>query len=83
MHPVAVLEIIGALLILAAFAGSQARRLDSHSIAYLLLNVAGAGILAVIAAAQSSWGFLLLEGTWTVVSAFSLAGVLRQRRAPS
>jgi hypothetical protein len=81
MHTVDVIEIVGALLILAAFAASQLRRLDAHSVPYLVLNVIGAGILAVIAAVDRSWGFLLLEGTWTVVSAVSLVAALRGDRS--
>ena len=83
MHTIDVIEILGALLILAAFAANQLRRLDAHSVAYLVLNVAGAGVLAVIAAVDRSWGFLLLEGTWTVVSVVSLVAALRTRRAAS
>jgi len=74
-------EIAGSLLILSAFAASQLRKLDPHSVAYLVLNVGGAAILAVIAAVHRSWGFLLLEGTWAVVSAVSLVTVLTGRRA--
>jgi hypothetical protein len=73
-------EIGGSLLILAAFAAAQLGRLDVRSVRYLLLNIAGAGVLAVIAAAHASWGFLLLEGTWTIVSALSLVSVLRRSR---
>ena len=46
---------------------------------YLVLNIVGAGILAMIAASQRSWGFLLLEGTWTIVSAISLAARFNRR----
>jgi hypothetical protein len=83
MNLVTLVEVGGSLLILAAFATAQTGRLDVRSVPYLLLNVAGAAVLAVIAAAHASWGFLLLEGTWTVVSAVSLVSVLlRRRRAP-
>ncbi|WP_329108444.1 hypothetical protein OG792_07205 [Micromonospora sp. NBC_01699] len=73
------IEVLGALLILAAFAANQLRRMDPHSVRYLLLNVVGAGILAVLAAIHHSWGFLLLEGTWTIVSLISLAHTLLPR----
>jgi hypothetical protein len=66
------IEIGGALLILCAFGGAQLRRLDQHAPTYLLLNLVGSAILAVIALLQSSWGFLLLEGSWAIVSAVSL-----------
>jgi hypothetical protein len=84
MTLVDLIEIGGSLLILGAFGASQARKLDPHSVGYLILNVVGAGILAVIAGVHQSWGFLLLEGTWTVVSAVSLISVLwRGRQAPA
>jgi hypothetical protein len=83
MTPVSIVEIGGSLLILAAFAAAQLGRLDVHSVRYLLLNTAGAAVLTVIAAAHASWGFLLLEGTWTIVSALSLVSVLRGRSRQS
>ncbi|MEV4629178.1 hypothetical protein AB0J90_23240 [Micromonospora sp. NPDC049523] len=76
------IEVLGALLILAAFAANQLRRMDPHSVRYLVLNVLGAGILAVIAATERSWGFLLLEGTWTIVSVISLTRTLLYRSPP-
>jgi hypothetical protein len=75
-------QIIGAILILAAFAAAQFDRLDQHSITYLALNLVGAMILAVLAAIERQYGFLLLEGVWTLVSAWSLAGELRGGRKP-
>ena len=81
MDTLNVLEILGALLILGAFGGSQLGRLNAHGTPYLLLNVVGAGVLAAIAAVGRSWGFLLLEGTWCVVSIVSLVAQLRRRDA--
>jgi hypothetical protein len=72
-------QIVGALLILAAFAGSQAGRMDQRSRSYLVLNLVGSAILAVLAAMQQQIGFLILEGAWAVVSAHSLLTVLRRR----
>jgi hypothetical protein len=76
-----VLQIFGALLILAAYAAAQADVLDQRSYAYLLLNIVGSAILAVLAAQGQQWGFLLLEGVWALVSVWSLVQKLRQRRA--
>jgi hypothetical protein len=62
----------------------QLRLLDQHSLAYLLLNLVGSAVLAVIAFAEERWGFLLLEGVWSIVSAVSLVGVLAAaRRVPA
>ena len=73
------IQIVGAILILAAFAGAQFGRLDQRSVTYLVLNLIGSAILAVLAGMDSQYGFLLLEGAWALVSAWSLAQVLRTR----
>ena len=72
------IQIVGAVLILVAFAGAQAGRLDVRSISYLVLNLAGSAVLAVLAAIESQYGFLLLEGAWAIVSAHSLVVELRR-----
>jgi hypothetical protein len=77
-----VIQVVGALLILAAFVAAQMGRLDTSSLAYLWLNLVGSAVLAVLAALGPEWGFLILEGAWAVVSAWSL--ILRARgRAPA
>ncbi len=73
-------ELLGAALILSAFSLVQLGRLATTSIVYLVLNVAGAGILAAAAAVDGDIGFLVLEGVWTAVSAFGLARLLLRRR---
>ncbi|MFC0622914.1 CBU_0592 family membrane protein [Kribbella deserti] len=81
MQLVDVIEIAGALTILAAFAASQAGRLEQRTRTYQLLNLIGSAILAVLAGMHQSWGFLLLEGSWAVVSLFGLIAVLRKPHA--
>jgi hypothetical protein len=71
------LQLAGAILVLAGFTLAQVRVLDPQSLTYLVLNSVGAGILAVLAFADRQWGFLLLEGVWTVVSLAGLAARLR------
>ncbi|GHO98267.1 hypothetical protein KSF_083150 [Reticulibacter mediterranei] len=68
MHMGEILQTVGALMVLGGFALSQFRILSQHSYLYLLLNVIGSGILAVLAALQLQWGFLLLEGGWSLVA---------------
>lgn len=76
-----VIQIVGALLILAAFAAVQFDRMRPDSRLYLTLNLIGSLILAVLAWAESQWGFLLLEGVWAIVSAWSLKTTLRTARS--
>ena len=57
-----VLQVIGALMILAAFTLAQFQMLDQRSYSYLLLNLIGSALLAVLAFLERQWGFLLLEG---------------------
>jgi hypothetical protein len=72
-----VVQIIGALLILAGFAAAQFGLLRVDSVTYLVLNLGGSALLAYLAAVEEQLGFLLLEAVWAIVSAWSLARVLR------
>jgi hypothetical protein len=74
------IQIVGALLILTAFAAVQFDRMRPDSRTYLTLNLIGSAILAVLAVAASQWGFVLLEGVWAVVSAWGLAAASAEGR---
>jgi hypothetical protein len=69
------IQILGSLLILAAFVEAQRGKLSTDSQAYLVLNLVGSVILAILAAIEVQLGFLLLEFCWSVVSAHSLLRV--------
>ncbi|HZA88606.1 MAG TPA: hypothetical protein VE401_00095 [Solirubrobacterales bacterium] len=74
-----VIQVIGALLILVAFAALQLGYTGARSRAYLMLNLIGSLVLAVLAWVEQQWGFLLLEAVWAMVSVWSLQAVLRGR----
>ena len=74
-----VAQIAGAVLILGAFFLAQRKKLDTSSRTYLTLNLVGGAVLAFVAAADRDWGFLLLEGMWTLVSGWGLVGVRAAR----
>jgi hypothetical protein len=75
-----VIQVVGAVLILVAFAAAQAGAMSQHSVTYLVLNIVGSLVLAVLAVLGPNYGFLLLEGVWTAVSVWSLWRVLTGRR---
>ena len=67
-----VIQVAGALMILVAYAAAQTGRWSTDAPLYLWLNEVGSVILAVLAAISKNWGFLLLEGVWAIVTAWSL-----------
>jgi hypothetical protein len=67
-----VVQVVGSLLILAAFVAAQLRRLDQSSYRYLIANAVGSVVLTVTAVVRLEWGFILLEGAWALMSIYSM-----------
>src|SRR6266508_3689316 len=72
-------QLLGAVLVVSAYAAAQRKRLPFDSVQFLALNALGAGILTVVAAVNRDYGFLLLEGVWTWVSTRGLRRALKSR----
>ena len=75
------IQILGALLVLAAFALAQARVVTPSARSYLVLNLVGGSVLAVDAYTGEQWGFLLLEGVWAIIAAWGLTAARRSKVA--
>ena len=73
---VQLVSVLGSLLVLVAYVASQFGYLSAKGLAYAFANIVGSGILAVVAALEAQWGFLVLEGAWALVS---LVAVVRQK----
>ncbi len=71
-----ILSFAGAILILTAYIGHQFNWIR-RGMLYNLMNAIGSGILAYIALRPFQLGFVMLEGTWAIVSLFA---ILRSRR---
>jgi hypothetical protein len=54
-------QVVGALLILFAYAAAQFGALNQRSRVYLVLNLLGSAVLTLLAWREEQWGFLLLS----------------------
>jgi hypothetical protein len=72
-----VVGLVGAVLILIPFAASQLGRLRTTSLAYQVLNLAGAATLTAVAVLERQYGFILLEGVWAIMSLVGLGRLWR------
>ncbi|MCI0652691.1 MAG: hypothetical protein L0Z55_12500 [Planctomycetes bacterium] len=79
-EPNQVVQLAGAIAILAAYLLLQLGVLGPRALAFSAANAAGAGALAFEAARTAQWGFLLLEGTWTLISLVALIAAIARRR---
>jgi len=69
---------VGVAILLFAFLLNLLKKISSNSLAYILMNIVGAGM-----ACLASWlihyiPFVILEGVWTVVSIFALTRYKRK-----
>ena len=67
----------GVSLVLLAFLLQLTGRLRADSRAYALLNTVGAGLACAASALLPYWPFVVLEGTWALVSLGALVKALR------
>ena len=65
-------QLIGFLLLLMAFASMQLLGLPSGSRVNLVLNLVGSSLLAVDALCDRQWAFLALECGWALVSLYAI-----------
>ena len=67
-----IVQVAGALLVLAPFAAHQFGKVNADAPGYLWPNLIGSAALAVLASVGEQWGFLLLEAAWAMVAARSI-----------
>lgn len=72
-----VISVFGSLAILAAFVANQRGWISPSQLSYAAANFVGAAILTVVAIVDQQVGFILLQGTWTLVSLIGIVRILR------
>jgi hypothetical protein len=77
-----VISVLGALAILGAFAANLFGWIQPFNLWYSVANFLGSAVLTVVAVIDQQLGFLLLEGTWALVSLWGIFSALRGRRVP-
>ncbi len=77
-----VISVLGALVILGAYAANLSGWVDSSNLSYLVANFLGSAVLTVIAVIDQQIDFILLEGTWVLVSLWGIVSALRGDRSP-
>ena len=74
-----ILQWLGAVAVLAAFAFSQWGAWSVVSYRYLISNFLGGAGLSAAAVISHQWGFVLLEGIWALVAARGIAKQVTRR----
>jgi nicotinamide riboside transporter PnuC len=63
---------IGVTILLVAFFLNLTHKIKQDSLVYLAMNFIGAGIACLASVLLKYVPFIILEGSWTLVSAFGL-----------
>lgn len=73
-----IVSLAAAALILIAYGAQQANKLKSDSFAYLLMNLVGGAVLAVIAFRIKQLGLTVVEASWCLISLVALVKYSRK-----
>jgi hypothetical protein len=69
---------IGVAILLAAFVLNAAGKISKDHIAYILMNLIGAGIACAASVLLNYWPFIILEAAWALVSLVALVNYFRK-----
>lgn len=67
-----VIGFIGVTILLIAYFLNMTNKIEKDSLVYLQMNFIGAGLACLASVLMKYLPFIILEGCWTIVSAFGL-----------
>lgn len=71
---------IGTVLVIGAYFLVSTGRLQSRSLGFQGMNLAGAIILTIYGFLLAAWATVALNGTWGIIAVVALAQILLKRR---
>ncbi len=83
MSLIDIVGVLGVLLILVAYAGAQAGRMDPREAPSLILNLAGAGLILASLVRSFNLAAVLMESAWALVALSGLVRLALRRVRPS
>jgi hypothetical protein len=81
MQTAQIIQIVGALLNMGAFALLHFEIAPSSALRYLIPNWFGSVLLVISAYVDQQWGFLLLESAWVLVTGYAIASRITGHRS--
>jgi len=79
MNEIDLIGFIGVSLILFAYFMNLNDKLNSNDIRYILMNLIGAILACLASILMKYYPFVVLEGTWTIVSFIALIKYFRKK----
>ena len=70
---------VGVALLLISFLMNLLKKWSQDSLPYILMNTIGAGLACASSVLIHFFPFIILEGTWMLVSLFALVKYFKQR----
>jgi len=70
---------IGVTILLIAYFLNLTDKIGKDSLVYLQMNFFGAGLACFASVLMNYWPFIILEGSWTLVSAFGILKYIKNK----
>jgi len=70
---------IGVTILLIAYFLNLTDKIGKDSLVYLQMNFFGAGLACLASVLMNYWPFIILEGSWTLVSAFGILKYIKNK----